>query len=73
MKKLTALLPLLAFSLFAAEAPDLTMQTRIRQEGFRNSKVMEIAEMFRVLTPGGRLGMPRAERPAGLYVGFAGG
>jgi acetylornithine deacetylase/succinyl-diaminopimelate desuccinylase-like protein len=44
MKKTAALLPLLAFSLFAAEAPDLTMQTRIRQEGLRNSKVMEIAE-----------------------------
>src|SRR5512142_3016931 len=29
--------------LFAADSPDLTMLTRIRQEGFRNSKVMEIA------------------------------
>src|SRR4051812_28276828 len=28
---------------FAADSPDLTMQTRIRQEGFRNSKVMETA------------------------------
>src|SRR6266550_3838121 len=44
MRKAAALLPLLAFSLFAADTPDLTMQTRIRQEGFRNSKVMEIAE-----------------------------
>src|SRR5947209_6899515 len=44
MKKLTALLFLLSFSLFAADTPDLTMQTRIREEGFRNSKVMEIAE-----------------------------
>src|SRR5437588_5913535 len=28
---------------FAADAPDLETQTRIRQEEFRNSKVMEIA------------------------------
>src|SRR5947199_4366404 len=34
---------LFALSSFAADAPDLTMQTRIRQEGFRNSKVMETA------------------------------
>jgi carboxypeptidase Q len=32
-----------AIPLFAADTPDLTMLTRIRQEGFRNSKVMEIA------------------------------
>src|SRR5437762_14331958 len=32
-----------ASSTFAAETPDLTMQTRIRQEEFRDSKVMEIA------------------------------
>ena len=44
MKKLIAGLFLLTFSLFAADTPDLTMQTRIRQEGFRNSKVMETAE-----------------------------
>src|SRR5947209_6512912 len=42
MKKLLIAL-LLALPLLAADAPDLTMQTRIRQEGFRNSKVMEIA------------------------------
>jgi carboxypeptidase Q len=34
---------LTAFSLLANDSPDLTMQTRIRQEGFRNSKVMETA------------------------------
>ncbi len=34
---------LLAAPLFAADTPDLTMLTRIRQEGFRNSKVMDIA------------------------------
>ncbi len=44
MKKLLALIALLATSLFAADTPDLTMQNRIRQEGFRNSKVMDTAE-----------------------------
>jgi len=34
---------LFAVAALAADAPDLTMQTRIRQEGFRNSKVMETA------------------------------
>src|SRR5712664_895791 len=38
-----ALLLLTTTAAFAGEAPDLTMQTRIRQEEFRNSKVMEIA------------------------------
>ena len=33
----------IALPLVAADSPDLTMQTRIRQEGFKNSKVMEIA------------------------------
>lgn len=33
----------IALPLAASDSPDLTMQTRIRQEGFRNSKVMEIA------------------------------
>ena len=42
MKKLIAIL-LFAVATFAADAPDLSMQTRIRQEGLRNSKVMEIA------------------------------
>jgi carboxypeptidase Q len=44
MKKALALVVLFATSLFAAETPDLTMQNRIRQEGFRNSKVMDTAE-----------------------------
>ena len=34
---------LLSLSLTAADSPDLQMVTRIRQEGFRNSKVMEYA------------------------------
>lgn len=34
---------LLALNLIAADSPDLQMVTRIRQEGLRNSKVMEIA------------------------------
>src|SRR5262249_48132269 len=43
--KRTALLiaSLTALTTYAADTPDLTMQTRIRQEGFRNSKVMETA------------------------------
>ena len=43
MKTATAALFLLTATAFAAESPDLTMQTRIRQEEFRNSKVMDIA------------------------------
>lgn len=43
MKKTMSLLLFATTALFAADAPDLTMQTRIRQEGLRNSKVMEIA------------------------------
>jgi carboxypeptidase Q len=42
MKKLLIVL-LLALPLTAADSPDLTMQTRIRQEEFQHSKVMEIA------------------------------
>src|SRR5436190_4921002 len=42
MKKLLIALAT-ALPLLAADTPDLTMQTRIRQEGFRNSKVMEMA------------------------------
>src|SRR5882724_10648955 len=43
MRTATVALLLFATAAFAAETPDLTMQTRIRQEEFRNSKVMEIA------------------------------
>ena len=44
MKKTIALIAaLFAAAALAADAPDLTMQTRIRQKGFRNSKVMETA------------------------------
>ncbi|MFZ2494113.1 MAG: M20/M25/M40 family metallo-hydrolase [Thermoanaerobaculia bacterium] len=46
MKQLaTALLAVtIALPAVAADAPTLDMQTRIRQEGFRNSKVMEYAQ-----------------------------
>src|SRR6266852_2072814 len=43
MRTATVALLLFASAAFAAETPDLTMQTRIRQEEFRNSKVMDIA------------------------------
>ena len=43
MKKLAVFALAATLPLFAADMPDLTMQTRIRQEGFRNSKVMDIA------------------------------
>ena len=43
MKSLAIVALSIALPLAASDAPDLTMQTRIRQEGFRNSKVMEIA------------------------------
>ena len=43
MKKLLLVVLALTFPLIAADTPDLTMQTRIRQEGFRNSKVMDLA------------------------------
>jgi carboxypeptidase Q len=42
MKRL-AVIFFAATTLIAADSPDLTMQTRIRQEGLRNSKVMDIA------------------------------
>src|SRR2546430_17125759 len=43
MRTATVAFLLFATAAFAAETPDLTMQTQIRQEEFRNSKVMEIA------------------------------
>src|SRR6059058_3442845 len=43
MKTATAALLLFTATALAAESPDLTMQTRIWQEEFRNSKVMDIA------------------------------
>src|SRR2546428_11288490 len=43
MKTATAALLLFTATALAAESPDLQMQTRIRQEEFRNSKVMDIA------------------------------
>jgi len=43
MRTAIAALLVLATTTFAAETPDLQMQTRIRQEEFHNSKVMEIA------------------------------
>ena len=39
-----ALATLLSPAVHASDAPDLQMQTRIRQEGFRNSKVMDYAQ-----------------------------
>jgi carboxypeptidase Q len=45
LRRLAALaLALLSLPVLAADAPDLQMQTRIRQEGFRNSKVMDYAQ-----------------------------
>ena len=43
MRTAIATLLLIAATTFAADSPDLQMQTQIRQEEFRNSKVMEIA------------------------------
>jgi carboxypeptidase Q len=43
MKTATAALLLFTAAALASDAPDLEMQTLIRQEEFRNSKVMEIA------------------------------
>lgn len=44
MKRIVLATLLFALPLLAADDPDLTMQTRIRQEAFRNSKVMETAQ-----------------------------
>ena len=43
MKRLLTIALLTATTAFAADTPDLEMQTRIRREGFRNSKVMDLA------------------------------
>src|ERR1700737_362778 len=62
MRTATVALLLVATATFAAETPDLTMQTRIRQEEFGNSKGLDIASglMARV---GARLtGSPNMKR-----------
>ncbi|HYI09755.1 MAG TPA: M20/M25/M40 family metallo-hydrolase [Thermoanaerobaculia bacterium] len=63
MKRRLALLLALSLPLFAADSPNLQTITRIRQEGFRNSKVMEYAQTL-TDTIGARLtgspGMRRA-------------
>jgi hypothetical protein len=57
-----AILAVLATSLNAADAPDLQVVSRIRHEGFRNSKVMEYAQTL-TDTIGGRLtGSPNMKR-----------
>ena len=43
MKRMLALALLTTSAAFAADAPDLVMETQIRREGFRDSKVMELA------------------------------
>lgn len=56
------ILAVLATSLNAADAPDLQVVSRIRHEGFRNSKVMEYAQAL-TDTIGGRLtGSPNMKR-----------
>src|ERR1700688_1822191 len=52
MKRLALIALLLSATFLLAEEPDLTMQTRIRQEAFRNSKVMETGEyLFDAIGP----------------------
>src|SRR5258708_19024248 len=57
MKRALAFAPLLLTTtllatFLLAEEPDLTMETRIRQEAFRNSKVMETAQtLFDSIVP----------------------
>lgn len=61
MKRLITIL-LTTTSLLASDSPDLMMQTRIRQEGLRNSKVMDIASGL-MDGIGGRLtGSPNMKR-----------
>lgn len=52
----------LTFPLTAADSPDLQMQTRIRQEGFRNSKVMEIAQALTDQIGGRLTGSPNMKK-----------
>jgi carboxypeptidase Q len=52
----------LSASLLAADAPDLQMQTRIRQEGFRNSKVMELAQGLTDAIGGRLTGSPNMKK-----------
>jgi hypothetical protein len=51
-----------AVSARAANEPDLQMQTRIRQEGFRNSKVMELAAALTDLIGARLTGSPEMKR-----------
>ena len=62
MKTTLALIALVATSVFAADTPDPTMQNRIRQEGFRNSKVMEIALGITDLVGARLTGSPNMKR-----------
>src|SRR3954454_20244443 len=62
MKIRFAALLLVATAAFAADSPNLQMQTRIRQEGFRNSKVMEIAEVLTDVIGGRLTGSPQMKR-----------
>jgi len=64
--KLRAVFPLLLFiatnALTAADTPDLQIVTRIRQEGFRNSKVMEIASGITDLVGARLTGSPNMKK-----------
>jgi carboxypeptidase Q len=62
MRTATVALLLVATATFAAETPDLTMQTRIRQEEFRNSKVMDIASGLMDLVGARLTGSPNMKR-----------
>jgi carboxypeptidase Q len=60
--RLTILTILLAATLNAADSPDLQMVSRIREEGFRHSKVMEIASGITDLTGGRLTGSPNMKK-----------
>ena len=64
MKRKLLLTAILAVSLpvTAADAPDLQMHSRIREEGFRNSKVMEIASGLTDLIGARITGSPNMKR-----------